>query len=265
MRYQSIYDRITLIIILIIKKGIACVRCTAGKEQKMLNILNGGSLSDFLVSLLFTIPAVLIALTFHEFAHAYVANLNGDPTAKNLGRMTLNPIAHLDIIGSLCMLIFGFGWAKPVPVNPRNYRDYRKGELTVSLAGVTMNLILAILGAFVAVTTYSIATRNGVYTISPAMEKLCLVFYYFSFMNCGLMLFNLIPIYPLDGYHVFELLLGKYVSANFFSFMHRNGQWILIGLIVLFDTIDFSPLSIALNAVFGWIMNFAGWVIGLFV
>lgn len=228
-------------------------------------ILDGYSLPDILTALLYTIPAVLIALTFHEFAHAYVANLNGDPTAKNLGRMTLNPLAHIDIIGSLCMLVFGFGWAKPVPVNPRNYRDYRKGELTVSLAGVTMNLILAILGAFAAMTTYYIATHNGIYNTSPALERLYFVFYYFSFMNCGLMLFNLIPIYPLDGYHVFELLLGKYMSANFFSFMHRYGQWILIGLIFVFNNIGFSPLSIALEAVFGWIMDLAGWVIGLFV
>lgn len=228
-------------------------------------ILDGYSLSDILTALLYTLPAVLIALTFHEFAHAYVANLNGDPTAKNLGRMTLNPIAHIDIIGLLCMIFVGFGWAKPVPVNPRNYRNYRKGELTVSLAGVTMNLILAIIGAFAAMTTYYLIIRNGGYNISPSQEKLFNVFYYFSFMNCGLMLFNLIPIYPLDGYHVFELLLGKYLSANFFMFMRRYGQWILIGLIILFDTIDFSPLSIALEAVFGWIMDFAGWVIGLFV
>lgn len=228
-------------------------------------ILKGYDLSDILTSLLYVLPAVLIALTFHEFAHAYVANLNGDPTAKNHGRMTLNPIAHIDIIGLLCMIFVGFGWAKPVPVNPRNYRNYRKGELTVSLAGVTMNLILAIIGAFAAITTYYIATRNGIYNVSAAGEKLYFVFYYFSFMNCGLMLFNLIPIYPLDGYHVFELLLGKYMSANFFTFMHRYGQWLLIGLIILFDTIGFSPLSIALEAVFGWIMDLAGWVIGLFV
>lgn len=227
-------------------------------------ILNGYSLSDILTALLYTLPAVLIGLTFHEFAHAYVANLNGDPTARNLGRMTLNPIAHIDLVGLLSMVILGFGWAKPVPVNPRNYRNYRVGELTVSLAGVTMNLILSIIGAFAAVTTLYIASRNGIHNISTVGERLYFVFYYFSFLNCGLMIFNLIPIYPLDGSHVLELLLGKYTSASFFTFTHRYGQYILIVLILVFNRIGFSPLSIATEAVFDGIMNIAGWVIGLF-
>lgn len=227
-------------------------------------ILNGGSVSELLISLLYTIPAVLIALTAHEFAHAYVANLNGDPTAKNLGRMTLNPIVHIDIWGLICMIVFGFGWAKPVPVNPRNFRNYRKGEISVSLAGVTANLILAILGAFVAATIWSVSTKTGSYTSSLALMKLYYIFYYFSFLNCCLMLFNLIPIYPLDGYHVFEVLLGKHLNANVFMFIHKYGYWILIGLVYVFDCIGFSPLAIAVDAVHNWIMEFAYLVIRLF-
>ena len=124
-------------------------------------IFSGEGISAILESILYTLPAVLIALTFHEFAHAYVAYKNGDPTARNLGRMTLNPLAHLDVWGFVCMLLVGFGWAKPVPVNPNNYRNYKKGELTVSLAGVTMNLIIGIIGAVASAITRYVATNNG--------------------------------------------------------------------------------------------------------
>ena len=109
--------------------------------------LLGNGIQDLLESLIYVLPAVIIALTFHEFGHAYVANLNGDPTARIMGRMTLNPFKHIDPLGFLCMMLIGFGWAKPVPVNPNNYRDYKKGELTVSLAGVGMNLLLALFGS----------------------------------------------------------------------------------------------------------------------
>ena len=148
-------------------------------------IFSGVGIRAILESILYTLPAVLIALTFHEFAHAYVAYKNGDPTARNLGRMTLNPLAHLDVWGFVCMLLVGFGWAKPVPVNPNNYRNYKKGELTVSLAGVTMNLIIGIIGALA-----SAITVNGI----GAAGKIYFIFKYLCYTNCALMVFNLIPI-----------------------------------------------------------------------
>ncbi len=227
-------------------------------------ILNGGDIQSFIESLFYTIPAVLIALTFHEFAHAYVAYRNGDPTARDLGRMTLNPFAHIDTVGLLCMIVCGFGWAKPVPVNPGNYHSYRKGEITVSLAGVTMNLILAIIGAFAAVTTAIIAMRSNPYSISPVAEKIYNFCYYFMFLNCSLCVFNLIPIYPLDGYHVFEVLLGNRISTNTLVFMHKYGYYILIGLIIVFDVIDFSPIGIAVNAISDWLLNLAAFIINIF-
>ena len=100
---------------------------------------------EYVLQKLYTLPAIVIAFTLHEWGHAYSAYRMGDPTARNLGRMTLNPLAHIDPIGFLMMVVVGFGWAKPVPVNPNNYRNYRAGELVVSLAGVTVNLILAII------------------------------------------------------------------------------------------------------------------------
>ena len=105
-----------------------------------------GRLSSILqdpLSLLYTLPAIIIGLTVHEWAHAFAADKLGDPTAKNLGRMTLNPFAHIDLFGFLCLLVVGFGWAKPVPVNPRNFKNYRRDDIIVSLAGIAMNLVVA--------------------------------------------------------------------------------------------------------------------------
>ena len=115
------------------------------EKKKLLSNLISQLRSDpvaALASMLISIPAILIALTLHEIAHGYVAKRCGDPTAEMLGRLSLNPLHHLDPIGTLCMLIFGFGWAKPVPINPRNFKNYRRDDLLVSLAGITVNLLL---------------------------------------------------------------------------------------------------------------------------
>lgn len=112
----------------------------------MLNsIANGisGSLGSYVMELLYRMPAILVALAFHEWAHAYAAYKLGDPTAYNLGRMTLNPLAHIDLIGLIMMMLVRFGWAKPVPVSTRNFKHPRRDEMIVSLAGVAMNLVLA--------------------------------------------------------------------------------------------------------------------------
>jgi Zn-dependent protease len=107
------------------------------------------------LQLLYILPAILIGMTVHEWAHAYAAYKLGDPTAKNLGRMTLNPIAHFDIFGFLCLLLVGFGWAKPVPINSRNFKHFRRDDIIVSLAGITMNLIVAFLFSFIYVLGFT--------------------------------------------------------------------------------------------------------------
>ena len=190
------------------------------------------------------IPGIIIAFSFHEWGHAFAAYKMGDPTARNLGRMTLNPLAHIDPMGFLMMVIVGFGWAKPVPVNPNNYRNYRVGELVVSLAGVTMNLILAIIGtvALVLVSKYnSIGFRvieGGIgYTYSSATSSSVLtavtMLVGFITFNLALMVFNLIPVFPLDGFHVAEVTLSKVVGPKPFMFLRNYGQFILIGILLL--------------------------------
>lgn len=224
---------------------------------EFMGILNG--LDDFLTSLLYTLPAVLISLSFHEFGHAYAAYKNGDPTARNHGRMTLNPIAHIDIWGFILIMLVGFGWAKPVPVNPINYKNYKKGELCVSLAGVTMNLLLAFIGAIIyEVVIYTAVGHIGI----SAMGKIVMLLYYFIILNCSLMVFNLLPIYPLDGFHVAQVLLSKYIGLKPFMFLRKYGQYILLIVMLLGNRISF--ISTVSTTIAEGLFAAASGIVGLF-
>lgn len=195
-----------------------------------------------LIFFLLAFPGRILALSLHEFAHAWVANRCGDPTAKMMGRMTVNPLKHLDPLGTILMLVVGFGWAKPVPVNPRNYRNYRRDDLKVSLAGVTMNLLLSLLGqllmflllaaairAAASVTTsvqlgllfarydyYNVAIYQVEESFGEVAGYLYQMLYYFTVTNLVLCVFNLLPVPPLDGYHVFNdlILRRRQLFAN---------------------------------------------------
>lgn len=226
-----------------------------------MGILNGTR--DFIESLLYTLPAVLISLSFHEFGHAYAAYKNGDPTARNEGRMTLNPLAHIDIFGFIMMILVGYGWAKPVPVNPRNYRNYKKGEIMVSLAGVTMNLILAFVGALALAIVIAICGVQA--TLSGAAGKIANLLTSFIMINCALTVFNLLPVYPLDGFHVVETLLAPRLGYKPFVFIRRYGYYILIGLMMLSRTGNLSLIGRASLAIYTLFVKIAMAIIGLFV
>ena len=174
------------------------------------------------------IVAIVIILFFsivlHEISHGVVAYLNGDPTAKNAGRLTLNPLSHIDLFGTIllpAMLIFMksgllFGWAKPVPFDPRNFRDKRVGLFTVGIAGPAMNVILAVIFAL-------IIRMNGSYQSTPFL-------YYGASINILLAVFNMIPIPPLDGSRAVGVFLPHKVKAAYFS-MERWGFFIIIALL----------------------------------
>ena len=169
---------------------------------------------------------LIFALTFHEFGHAYTAHLCGDDTAKAAGRMSLNPLVHLDLFGSLMVLIVGFGYARPVPVNPNNYR-VRNADFYIASAGPLMNLLLGIIGAFL----YGILAQNSI-TILAGVPLLFLL-KLFIIINFNLFLFNLIPLGPLDGNSVFPHFLPPNLRIRYQHWNFRYGSYALIGIVLL--------------------------------
>jgi Zn-dependent protease len=190
----------------------------------MLLQLLGQPIGPTIIMVLLFGALILISIAVHEFAHAFVANKCGDPTAKLEGRVTLNPFAHLDPIGTTMILLTGFGWGKPVPVNPRYY-NHRRDDIFVSLAGIIANLILAFL--------LSSLLRLGL----VHNEFLQDIFDIMIRLNIALAAFNLLPIPPLDGSHIVEYFLNdENLSENY----RRYGIFVLIALVVL----DFNNTSI---------------------
>jgi Zn-dependent protease len=177
-----------------------------------------------LYSLLLSFPVIIISLTFHEFSHAYVSYRLGDPTAKNLGRLTLNPLKHLELFGTLMMLIARVGWAKPVPINPMYYRDRRKGTMLVSLAGPLSNILLALIFAFpMYYLEYKYYVPKG---ISQVLYDLCYLFY---ILNLNLAVFNIIPVPPLDGS---KIMAGVLPSRQYFKMLEYQ-NYFMIGFLIL--------------------------------
>ena len=189
-----------------------------------------------LQSLLFTAPVILLAIVCHECAHGWVSYKLGDPTAKNAGRLTLNPLKHLDPVGALCMLFFHVGWANPVPINPWYYRDRKKGIIYVSIAGPVANFILA----FVSLLLNGLLIKFSGHSASTFIWILNQLLYYSAVVNIGLGLFNLVPIPPLDGSKVVGELSS---SANQFFWKYQNyWRWIL--LLAVFTGVLSRPLGI---------------------
>jgi Zn-dependent protease len=194
----------------------------------LLSFLRGEVGLDMFLSWLI---AMTIGLTVHEFCHAKRADMAGDRTPRLNGRVTLNPLAHYDLMGSSMLLLFGFGWGKPVPINPLAFRRPRADTIAVSLAGVVSNLVLAVL--------FAVPIRLGVsgaYTMPLAM---------IVYLNLILAVFNLIPVPPLDGSHVLEMLLPLKTHRRLEQFYARNGQWLFIILmVVIFAGVIRVPVSL---------------------
>jgi len=213
-----------------------------------------GTLFSNPLQILYILPAVLIGMTVHEWAHAYMAYRLGDPTARNLGRMTLNPLNHIDIFGFLCLLIAGFGWAKPVPINPRNFKNFKRDEILVSIAGITMNLVVALVFTFL--------FYIGILKLNLwSNEAFISIFLGIVTINLSLAVFNLLPLYPLDGSHIFEALLGRRFPRAV-MFMRQYGQYILI--VLLITGAVGSLLSYLVNGLLNVFTSLAMAVINLF-
>lgn len=215
---------------------------------RMLFDSSGGFSMEGLILLLLFIPVMLISLSLHEVAHGYAAYKCGDGTAKAFGRLTLNPLAHLDPIGAILILVVGFGWAKPVPVNPRNFRKPRRDLFIVSIAGIVVNLLLGLLGVLLLYGSakLSFLPEN---TMSLVME----FFYIFAVLNIGLAVFNLIPLPPLDGSKVVSTILPPALSAKYLR-LEFYARYIFLGIILL----SWLPYPLSLVNDYIWLpLNYA--------
>lgn len=195
-----------------------------------------GSISDKIIVALAFVLVATFSIVIHEVAHGYVAKLNGDLTAKDRGRLTLNPTAHLDPIGVAMMLLVGFGWAKPVPINPNNFTNRKRGIFTVSIAGISANLIVAgfclllhfLLYPVIVKTMYASGTNAIVSVLMNFVYSLLILGVQINFM---LAFFNILPIYPLDGFNMINTFLPY--GNKFQKIMVRYGSFILIALILI--------------------------------
>ncbi len=200
--------------------------------------------------LLYSAPAVLIAMVLHELSHAYVSYRLGDPTPKQTGRLTLNPLKHLDPIGSICLLVLGFGWAKPVQINPNYYKNPKVGTLWVSLAGPGMNFLLAFIGSLGVSLIYKITGDSISFQTEAGYRAFLYIFrflYYFMLINIGLGVFNLIPFPPLDGSKVLATILPDRLYYTWMRY-ERYGQFIL--MVLLYAGLLSTPLAFLRSGVF---------------
>lgn len=189
---------------------------------------------QLLLELLLRVPIVLIAISVHEAAHAYAAYRLGDPTARNFGRITLNPLKHFDPLGALCLLLFRFGWAKPVPINSRHFKKPRRDMALTALAGPMSNLLLGFLGAiliWISVSVYKALPSRSAFG-SNLFEQLLRFLVSFMWINISFAIFNMLPIPPFDGSRFFYVFLP---SRLYFGIM-KYENYIMIAIFVLLWT-----------------------------
>ena len=213
----------------------------------MLSYLLNGDIQTFVVSLLLCLPIVMLALSVHETAHGYVAYKLGDPTARNFGRLTLNPAKHMDPIGTVCMVLFGFGWAKPVPINTRYFKKPKRDMALSAAAGPISNLLLAF--AFAVILRF--VWTFGPSFISSGSDFTYQIYYWlFQFLYLGIRLnvtlavFNLIPVPPFDGSRIFLVLLP---TETYFKVMRYEKYLYILLMVALFLGFLDTPISFVTN------------------
>ena len=223
----------------------------------LFDLFRGGDIRIAIVTLLLTVPTVLISLTFHEVAHGYAAYKLGDPTAYNMGRLTLNPLAHLDPLGALLMLLVGFGYAKPVPINAGYFKKPKYGMAITAAAGPVTNLLLGLVATIIMYTyAWNFAPLINANIVLYVIYQMLL---YFAYLNFALAIFNMIPLPPFDGSRV----LFAFLPDRLYFGIMKYERYIMIAVLVLMSTdlFPFSAGNIAwamiegIGTVFGAIMS----------
>lgn len=225
------------------------------------------SIVNYILELIYRLPIVLITITVHEVAHGYAAYKLGDPTAKSLGRLTLNPLKHLDIFGALCMLIFKFGWAKPVPINTRYFKKPKRDMAITALAGPLANfamaLVLSLIYALLTTLLFCVPIKSEL--AGKIVYQAALYILQFSYLNISLGIFNLIPCPPLDGSRIFLVWLPQKL---YFGIM-KYERFMPIILMALLYTGILTPflswLTAGLQNVFIWLYGLIPGMLVLYV
>ena len=204
--------------------------------------------ADSLYRIIYIVPVLLVSLPLHELSHGYVAWKLGDPTAKNAGRLTLNPIRHLDVLGTILIIFTGFGWAKPVPVDPRYFKSRKQGMALTAFAGPVSNLLLAFLTMAVQRLLVNAALPEYVSSLLTTM----------AYINIGLAIFNLIPINPLDGSRILALVLPERVEF----LLYRYEMYIQAALfaLLLFTNFLSAPLNYLVSNVYSNFQTILNWI-----
>ena len=205
---------------------------------------------QFWASMISAVLVVFFCLPVHEYAHGFIASKLGDPTAKNMGRLDLNPLAHLDPIGTVAIFLFGFGWARPVPINPNYFKNPKRGMALTALAGPVSNILMAL----IAMILYKLTAILGM-TFSGAANILTIISYILFgliSLNLSLAVFNLVPIPPLDG----SKILGAFLPDRIYNIVLQYERYaILLVYLVMFTGILSGPMNFILNALYR-LLNF---------
>ena len=234
---------------------------TIGIKNMIFSILtSSNSARDKFILIVAYALAAMFAIVIHEYSHARVAVKCGDLTPKLAGRLTLNPMAHFDVFGLVLFFLIGFGWAKPVPINPDNFGHKKRDTIFTSLAGIFANLLTA--AVFLGVLCLiNLIPEDAVYASVFGEVLYFLVAYFLMYgiiLSCSLMLFNILPVFPLDGFRVVETLAGP--TNKYVKFMYRYGSWPLIVVLIAISFIPdkYNMFSLFLNAVYNLIFKVLG-------
>lgn len=220
----------------------------------LLDLIQSGFDRSLLIQVLLSLPMIILALCVHETAHGWVAYKLGDPTARNLGRLSLNPLKHLDLWGFLAMMTIGIGWAKPVPINARNFSNPRVGMALSGIAGPVSNLLMGFICILLYAVTWTVTVIVGDSPAVGMLEVVQMLFFVGTVINFSLAIFNLIPVPPFDGSRFIYILLPAKWYFKVMKYERYTGL-VLIGILLVLSHFGINPISIVVQFLIDLILS----------